>query len=80
MIYSFVTLHYLFDGLLTTVSSLNLFLMITGKCRSWKELFFMFLVHVNVIPNLKKRCKSLLGRYQRNTLVDVSINWATSRN
>ena len=41
----------------------------------------MFLVHVNVIPNLQSRCTYFWDRYQRKTLcvVDISINWATSR-
>ena len=36
---------------------------------------------MNVILNLKKRCRSLWNRYQRKTLfvVDVSIDWATGR-
>ena len=42
----------------------------------------MFLVHVNVILNLQKRCTSLGDRYQRKTVfvVDVSINWESNRN
>ena len=62
---------------------INSFLMITGKSRSWEELFSIFLVHImNVILNLQKRCTSLWDRYQGKTLFifEVSVNWATNRN
>ena len=38
------------------------------------------LLHVSVILNLHKRCTSLQGQYQRETLfVVVCVNWATNR-
>ena len=44
--------------------------------------YSIFLVHVNVILDLLKRCTSLWDRYQRKMLfaVDVCVNLATNKN
>ena len=52
------------QSLTTEASPFNSFLTITGKSRSWQELFSAFMVHVDVIRNLQKRCTSLWGRYR----------------